>query len=124
MELAPWLSRSLERLKEQAQANTAPVLLHGHQVKGLLDLVNAFVAIALCEASEGTKRPCAQCAACHMRLGGNHPDLRYLMPQAVVEQLGMPLELKSGVKPSRDIRIDDVRELQGFFNTFCSDLSF
>ena len=55
-----------------------------------------------------------------MRLAGNHPDLRYLMPQAVALELGFNVEVKSGVKPSQDIRIDDVRDLQNYFNTASS----
>ncbi len=55
-----------------------------------------------------------------MRVAGNHPDLRYLMPQAVALELGFNVEVKTGVKPSQDIRIDDVRDLQNYFNTASS----
>lgn len=55
-----------------------------------------------------------------MRLAGNHPDLRYLMPQVKAIELGFHVEVKSGVKPSQDIRIDDVRDLQNYFNTASS----
>jgi DNA polymerase-3 subunit delta' len=42
------------------------------------------------------------------------------MPQAVALELGFNVEVKTGVKPSQDIRIDDVRDLQNYFNTASS----
>mgnify|MGYP006197645635 FL=1 len=119
MSTASWLLRAREQLGHLMQATTAPVLVHGHQPKGLYELVNDHLAQELCEAGTGTK-PCLQCPGCHMRLAGNHPDLRYLMPQAVALDLGLNVEVKSGVKPSQDIRIDDVRDLQNYFNTASS----
>lgn len=119
MKEADWLLRAKTGLERLLNASTAPVLVHGHQPKGLYDLVNQHLASALCE-SVGNKKPCMACAGCHMRAAGNHPDLRYLMPQAVALELGFPVEVKTGVKPSQDIRIDDVRDLQNYFNTASS----
>ena len=119
MTTASWLKRAQEQLGNLMQATTAPVLVHGHQPRGLYDFVVQYLAEALCEAPSGTK-PCLKCPGCHMRLAGNHPDLRYLMPQAKALELGFPVEVKSGVKPSQDIRIDDVRDLQNYFNTASS----
>lgn len=123
MSTATWLLRAQAQLGSLMQATTAPVLIHGHQPKGLYELVNQHLAEELCEMADGDtphKKPCLQCPGCHMRLAGNHPDLRYLMPQAVALELGFNVEVKSGVKPSQDIRIDDVRDLQNYFNTASS----
>lgn len=109
---APWLNRSRQQLEQLMQATTAPILVHGHQPKGLYQLVNEHLAATLCE---GSKPPCGACPACHMRMANHHPDLRYLMPQAVGLELGFQVEVKSSSKPSQDIRIDDVRDLQNFF---------
>lgn len=119
MTTANWLLRAQAQLANLMQATTAPILVHGHQPKGLYDFVSQHLAEELCEAPYGTK-PCLQCPGCHMRLAGNHPDLRYLMPQAKALELGFNVEVKSGVKPSQDIRIDDVRDLQNYFNTASS----
>lgn len=119
MSTASWLLRAQAQLRNLMQATTAPILVHGHQPKGLYELVTQHVASELCEA-DSTSKPCLQCPGCHMRLAGNHPDLRHLMPQAVALELGFNVEVKSGVKPSQDIRIDDVRELQNYFNTASS----
>lgn len=124
MSTASWLLRTQEQLAGLMQATTAPVLIHGHQPKGLYELVSQHLAGELCEAprvqSALVRTPCLKCAGCHMRLGGNHPDLRYLMPQAIALEMGFNVEVKSGVKPSQDIRIDDVRDLQNYFNTASS----
>jgi DNA polymerase III subunit delta' len=120
MSTANWLRRAQEQLAHLMQATTAPILVHGHQPKGLYELVNDYLAVVLCESTSATSKPCMQCPGCHMRMAGNHPDLRYLMPQAVSLELGFNPEVKSGVKPSQDIRIDDVRDLQNYFNTASS----
>lgn len=124
MSTASWLLRAQEQLAGLMQATTAPILVHGHQPKGLYELVSQHLAGELCEAprvqAKPTRAPCLQCPGCHMRLAGNHPDLRYLMPQAVALEMGFNVEVKSGVKPSQDIRIDDVRDLQNYFNTASS----
>ncbi|WP_370262123.1 hypothetical protein [Limnobacter sp.] len=119
MSAAPWLSRASAQLEALLAATGAPVLVHGHQPRGLFDLVQSHVAKLLCEAPAASK-PCEQCAACQMRAAGNHPDLRLLLPQAKALDMGLPVELKSGTKPSGDIRIDDVRNLQNYFNTSSS----
>lgn len=114
-----WLLQGKMKLEHLMKATTAPVLVYGHQPRGLYDLVNEHLAERLCE-STGVSKPCMKCPACYMRLAGNHPDLRHLMPQAVALELGFPTEVKTGTKPSQDIRIDDVRELQNYFNTASS----
>lgn len=125
MSTANWLLRAQAQLGNLMQATTAPILVHGHQPKGLYELVNQHLAEMLCEfsdepANKPANKPCLKCPGCHMRLAGNHPDLRYLMPQAVAQELGFHVEVKTGVKPSQDIRIDDVRDLQNYFNTASS----
>lgn len=117
---APWLDRSQQQLEQLMHATSAPVLLHGHQPQGLYNLVNDHIAYALCENKHNPHIPCGTCPACHMRLAGNHPDLRYLMSQANALELGFPVDIKASSKPSQHIRIDDVRELQTYFTTASS----
>lgn len=120
MNTASWLDRAQDKLSTLMQASTAPILVHGHQPKGLYEFVTLFLATELCEAPQildaVQRKPCLQCPGCHLRLAGNHPDFRMLMPQAVALEMGFNVDIKSGVKPSQDIRIDDVRELQAYFN--------
>jgi DNA polymerase III subunit delta' len=119
---APWLERYTQQFERLIQATSAPVLLHGHQVKGLYEWVMDFLSSVLCES---VRQPtglggCGHCPACHMLQAGHHPDLRHLIPQAQALQMGFSVELKTGTKPSQDIRIDDVRALHDYFNTASS----
>ncbi|MDX1669405.1 MAG: hypothetical protein R3194_08310 [Limnobacter sp.] len=116
VEVLPWLARVLDQLKEQARANTAPVLLSGPDPKALFQTVEVMLADLLCEQPVKAKA-CGQCASCHLRQSRNHPDVQYVMPQKVALDLGFLVDVKSGKKPSESILIDDVRQMHGFFNT-------
>jgi DNA polymerase-3 subunit delta' len=116
MNTPDWLVNTQKKLFNLMQANNSPILIHGHQSKGLYHLVNNYLQQSLCEASINNK-PCLKCLGCHLCISGNHPDLQFLMPQAVALELGFNLEVKNGVKPSQEIRIDEIRNLQNFFNT-------
>lgn len=116
---APWLKAFYRELNQFTAHTQSPVLVHGQQRRGLLSVANQWAAFRLCEQPVGDQA-CEHCAACHMRQGGNHPDLQVLCPQSVSEEMGFPLELKTGTKPSQEIRVDDVRQLQSFLHTASS----
>lgn len=118
---APWLFKQRQELLNLSHANTAPVLAYGHEPAALLSFIEDVVAAELCEASTPTEiKPCGKCPACQMRMAGNHPDLQFIFPQALAVEKGLPVEVKSGVKPSQEIRVDDIRGMQAFFNTASS----
>lgn len=125
MTSASWLNESVHSLLDLLKGSTAPILVQGHQPRGLLELVLEVVAAQLCEqplgaSSSTSPQACGQCPACQMRIGGNHPDFQFLVPQTVGLELGLPVEVKASTKPSQDIRIDDVRKLQSYFTTASS----
>jgi DNA polymerase III subunit delta' len=64
---------------------------------------------------------CGQCPSCQQIEARSHTDLTVLMPEALMIELGWPLSEKAQKeiddkkrKPSREIRIDDVREAVAF----------
>lgn len=121
MNEAPWLHKQRQELLNLSRANTAPVLAYGHEPAALLEFIENVVAAELCEASTPAEsKPCGKCPACQMRLAGNHPDLQFIFPQALALEKGLPVEVKTGVKPSQEIRVDDIRGMQAFFNTASS----
>ena len=72
----------------------------------------------LCEGGDGSDgqvrqrwRACGRCASCHLTTAHTHPDLRVVAPEAVAMANGLPVEIDEKRKPSRQIRIDDVRAL-------------
>jgi DNA polymerase-3 subunit delta' len=59
---------------------------------------------------------CGTCQACRWFALGNHPDFRVVEPEALAETPAGEGEppAKSAGAPSRQIKVDQIRELQGF----------
>jgi DNA polymerase-3 subunit delta' len=74
-------------------------------------------AFTLAQACEAAARPCGRCGSCRLVQGHVHPDLTVLLPETLRREHDWPLpddkpdsdEAKR--KPSRQIRIDEVRLL-------------
>jgi DNA polymerase-3 subunit delta' len=112
----PWLAPLPGRAEALGGAHA--VLLHGAIGDGLFEAAALLAAQWLCEADAA--KPCGACMACRAVASAAHPDLFRLMPEALARQLGAPDatgdeappadgESRSRRKPSRQIRIDDVR---------------
>ncbi|ARP86513.1 DNA polymerase III subunit delta' [Bordetella genomosp. 9] len=104
-------------------------LIHGLAGIGKLQFAAAAAASLLCE-SPRQGLACGQCAACTWVAGGNHPDLRRIRPEAVALEEGADAtgEAEDGESasgggasakraPSKDIRVDQIRALESWFNT-------
>ncbi len=114
----PWLQPLLQQARAMTQAHA--LLLHGAAGDGLFEGAQAIAQSWLCEAADEAARPCGRCAACHLLAGGHHPDLFRLFPEALRQQLGAAdggdvaesdgsTAKAAKRKPSRRIRIDEVR---------------
>lgn len=112
--LAPWL----EGARHRASVHPAhALLLHAAGELGQFDLALALAKGWLCESAvEG--RACGACTACRLVDQHSHPDLKVLLPEALREPLGWFTATddegdggtsKAKAKPSREIRIDEVR---------------
>ena len=122
--LPPWLAAQRSQLVG-AQAHA--LLLYGPSGLGHYELVLALASSWLCEAPDLAERhaagqgACGQCASCQQIAARSHTDLRVLMPEITMLELGWPLTEKAQKeiddkkrKPSKEIRIDDVREAVSF----------
>lgn len=109
----PWLQEPLQQA--QAQRSHALLLQAAHGI-GALEFLLTLAQGWLCE-SEGDARPCGRCASCHLVQSRTHPDLRVLLPEALRASLGWDGQGEDDAaeggkqrrKPSRQIRIDEVR---------------
>ena len=120
----PWLAAPLHAALGTQRSHA--LLVHGPRGVGQFELSLALAQGWLCESSSLPK-PCGQCAACKLVQAHSHPDLLVLLPEALRDALGWAVagddESEGGGegnaaaasdksakrKPSKDIRIDEVR---------------
>lgn len=111
--LHPEVWASLQTLRE---GPAHAVLLHGAAGLQKTDLAKEFAAAMLCE-SPGPDGACRECLACNWFDQGNHPDFRLLRPDSEAAEEGEGTSTDSGKgKPSREIRVEQVRALGEFLN--------
>ena len=109
------LSRLLDRLPHA-------LLIHGPQGVGKLALAERFAQLLVCERKQPGGQPCGQCDGCRWFLGGNHPDIRFLEPEALAravpgaDDVEDAPEPAKGAKPSAQIKIEQARALRDFVN--------
>jgi DNA polymerase III subunit delta' len=106
-------------------------LIHGLAGIGKREFALAAAAALLCESPVGGLA-CGKCLACGWVVRGNHPDLKRIRPEALALEEGADdataedaLEVSgetpaSGTAskraPSKDIRVDQIRSMESWFN--------
>jgi DNA polymerase-3 subunit delta' len=111
----PWLSSAWDQLVARRQALPPALLIQGRSGLGKTALGTAFAQSLLCEGATEAP-PCGRCEACLWFRQGNHPDFRLLQPEALDESPPPEGDVRrrDGEAASRQIRIDQVRDLQAF----------
>lgn len=116
----PWLQAPLA--DALARARSHALLVQGPAGVGQLELAVKLAQSWLCEAAPAGQPACGHCASCKLFASGTHPDFQMLLPEALEapsrEALGLPYEepdAKAGkAKPSREIKVEAVRNLLAF----------
>jgi DNA polymerase-3 subunit delta' len=115
----PWLAAPLA--DAVANQRSHAVLVQGAAGIGALPFMLALAQAWLCETtSDIDRRPCGHCGSCRLVSSRLHPDLYVLLPETLRQSEGWPLvgdkpddgDSESGKtkrKPSRQLRIDEVR---------------
>jgi len=118
--LAPWLQTQLHSLVHRSGH---AFLLQGPSGLGQYELGLALAATWLCQEPQA-QGACGHCPSCHGIDVRAHTDLTVLMPETEMLALGWPLSEKAqkdidekNRKPSREIRVESMRQLLGFTQT-------
>ena len=126
----PWLVQPLR--EALATQRTHALLLHGPQGVGQFEMALTLAQAWLCESTasldDGRPRPCGLCASCRLVQARSHPDLMVLIPEALGADMGWGAdgggEVGGGAvdaagkrKPSKEIRVAEVRRILAFAHT-------
>lgn len=119
----PWNLESWDTLQSKRERMPHALLIHGPQGIGKLKLAEHLAQSVLCEAVAVSGRPCDECAGCRWFVAGSHPDFRRVEPEALARPSGSGEDVEAlgttparGAKPSIEIKVDQVRALDGFLN--------
>lgn len=109
----PWLEAPLRQALAQQRAHA--LLVSAPEGIGALEFMLGLAQAWLCEAAPEA-RPCGRCESCRLLHAQAHPDLKLLMPEALRVERGWAGAAEEGEdgakakrKPSRQIRIDEIR---------------
>ena len=120
-----WWQETLRTLERRPSA----LLLHGPKGMGKTEFAMEIAAVLLCSSPSPLDRSaCGTCQACGWMTGGQHPDFRWIRPDAEAQEdaLAAADALEEGAtagessadakKKSQEIRIEQIRGLAGFAN--------
>jgi DNA polymerase-3 subunit delta' len=118
--ILPWQREIWSQLVGWRERLPHAVLLYGARGIGKHRLAEAYAQFLLCE-SPRSDTACGECAGCQLLAADNHPDLRRLVPEADLPEREdaeaeevAPARESRVRKPSREILIDQVREIRDF----------
>ena len=120
-----WQKSDWIKLDTQRTRLPHALLIHGAPGTGKREFATHFAQSLLCSDRAESGHPCGQCQACRWFEDGNHPDFRALLPE-ILQAGDVVAESDEGAEPSgksgktknpsREIKIEQVRALDGFLN--------
>lgn len=115
----PWLAEPLRQALATGRSHA--LLVQGPQGVGQFELGLLLAQSWLCESPLDGGQACGRCASCHLFQSHTHPDFHLLLPEALREALGWDADEGEGAtakesktKPSREIKVDAIRQMLAF----------
>jgi DNA polymerase-3 subunit delta' len=123
----PWQTAALQQTLERQRGHA--LLVHGPGSAGQFEFALQLAAAWLCEGHDDTpgdaaghRRACGTCPSCRLIAARSHPDLHWVIPEALRAEAGFDFDeegqaedgSRSKRKPSREIRIDQIRAAVDF----------
>lgn len=120
----PWQNGAWEQLQSLRERLPHAILFHCAAGTGKADFIEAFAQALLCENVRADGHACGTCVSCGWFLQNNHPDYRRVRPEALEDEPGAEGEeggdgdkkAKATKTPSKEIKIEQIRNLADFMN--------
>lgn len=116
MNIFEWQKPIWSRLISQRARLAHALLFHGQEGIGKSVLARQYAHALLCETPLAAGFACGVCKACHWLSQGAHPDFLLIQPESMTEEEGEETEdgegKKSKRKPSKNIKIEQIRNMQ------------
>ena len=119
----PWQASAWTQLQQMRERMPHAILFHGPAGTGKADFLETFAQALLCENVRPDGHACGECASCGWFAQHNHPDYRRVRPEALEDEPGESEEggdgerkSKSTKAPSKEIKIEQIRQLADFMN--------
>jgi DNA polymerase-3 subunit delta' len=121
----PWFQQQWREALQRNSTLPHALLFTGRQGIGKLDFVRKFAQSLACMTPAADGAACGACLSCRWFAGGGHPDYREIQPAALRAATSLsegpdPAESDQPAsdkrKPSQEIRVEEVRDLQDFIN--------
>lgn len=119
----PWHAQAWQQLQVLRERLPHAILFHGEAGTGKSGFIEAFAQSLLCENVQADGFACGSCASCGWFVQHNHPDYRRVRPEALEDDGAAEGEegvddkkSKAAKTPSKDIKIEQIRQLADFMN--------
>ncbi|PWF43937.1 DNA polymerase III subunit delta' [Massilia glaciei] len=124
----PWQAAAWQQLQLLRERMPHAILFHGTAGSGKSDFIECFAQSLLCENVQADGHACGACVSCGWFSQHNHPDYRRVRPEALEDEPpegeegadadtgGTGKKSKSTKAPSREIKIEQIRNLADFMN--------
>jgi DNA polymerase-3 subunit delta' len=127
MTIYPWQQTAWSQLQTMRERLPHAILFHGPAGIGKAGFIEAFAQSLLCENVRPDGHACGSCASCGWFVQHNHPDYRRVRPEALEDEPASEgdgaenaadgdKKAKSTKAPSKEIKIEQIRNLADFMN--------